>query len=155
MAQAGAYGFALQPSREMKFGSFRQQIGLTFFIASAIVSVFCDYAWAYHFAPYDAKFPTPWSVFALSVNISAVIVCITTTLFVVPLFIAKGFKTQLPTALDHAIATCLAGIVQPLIFVSPHVTNRFNPFLGILVIAPLLAGFVLAATRQQKGQQKQ
>jgi hypothetical protein len=50
----------------MKVGSLRQQIGLTFFIVSAIVSLLCDYIWAYHFAPYDAKFPTPWSVFELS-----------------------------------------------------------------------------------------
>jgi hypothetical protein len=136
----------------MNFGSLRQQISLTFFIVSAFVSLLCDYIWAYHLAPYDAKFPTPWSGFELSAGISAVIVCITTALFAVPLIIVKAFATQLPTASDHAVATCLATSVQPLIFASPHVTDRFNPFLGILFIAPLVAGLVFAAIRRRKRQ---
>ena len=134
---------------DMKFGSFRQRIGLTFFIVSAIVSLLCDYIWAYHLAPYDAEFPTPWSVFELNASISAVIVCATTALFAVPLIFVKTFAVQLPTASDHGVATCLAASVQPLIFVSPHITDRFNPVLGILVIAPLVAGFVFVATRKR------
>ncbi|MDB4614276.1 hypothetical protein OAH18_01165 [bacterium] len=129
--------------------TFRQQIGWAFCIASAIASVFCDYVWAYHFAAYDPKFPTPWGVFTLSLQISIVIVCITTVLFVLPLFTASGFRSLSPTASDHATAAGLGVIVQPVIFVSPHVTDRLNPLPAVLFIAPVLAGFVFVAIRRR------
>ena len=132
----------------MKVGTFRQQIGFTFIVASVIASLVCDYIWAYHCAPYDLTFPTPWSVFELSVNISAVVVCITTALFVAPLFAVSGFKAQSPQVADYVVAAILGIIVQPVIFVSPHVTDRVNPFLAVLVMAPILAGGTFVALRR-------
>jgi|GEM_PF-2815649 ABC-type nitrate/sulfonate/bicarbonate transport system permease component len=132
----------------MKFGDYRQQICFTFFVVSTIVSLLCDYIWAYHFAPNDIKFPSPWSVFEFSARTSVVVVSVTTALFAIPLCIVKAFATHLPTASDHAIATGIAACVQLLVFVSPHVTDRFNPVLGILVTVPLVAGFIFAVTRR-------
>lgn len=133
----------------MKFGTFRQQIGLMFMIGSAISSLICDYLWAYHFAPYDAKFPTPSSVFELSVSVSVVVIAITTALFAGTLFIAPSFKTQVPTVSDYAAAIGFGLIVQPAIFVSPHAITGLNPFLGVVFIAPICAGLTFGWLRKE------
>ena len=133
----------------MKFGTDRQVIGGFFFTASAITSVLCDYVWAFHFAPYSAKFPTPWRVFELSLSISAVVVCVTTVLFVTASSISSGLNTQATRASDMATVAGLAVVVQSVIFISPHVTDRFNPFLAVMFITPMFAGFVFAVIRQR------
>jgi len=133
----------------MKFGTDLQVIGCTFFAVSAITSVLCDYVWAYHFATHSATFPTSWRVFELSINFSAVVVCITTALFVTAASIASGFNTQSPRTSDHLTSTGLAVVIQPVIFVSPHLTDRFNPFLVAMFTTPIFAGFVFSAIRQR------
>ena len=133
----------------MKLGTFRQQIGFTFFVASAFVSVIGDYVWAYHFAPYDRKFPTPSSVFELSLQISVVVVSITVGLFLLPTFAHTNFTIACPTVTDHCAAAVLGCIAQLAIFVSPHLSDRSNPFLAILFLAPIAAGAAFTRLRRR------
>lgn len=133
----------------MTLGTFRQQIGFAFFIASAIVAVIGDYVWAYHFAPYDRKFPTPWSVFELSLQISVVVVSITVVLFLLPTSLDPKFTLAFPSLADYCAAAVLGGIAQLAILVSPHIVDRVNLFLATLVIAPIVAGATFARLRRR------
>jgi hypothetical protein len=132
----------------MTLGTFRQQIGFTFIIASAIVSVIGDYVWAYHFAPYDRKSPTPWSVFELSLQISVVVVSITVVLFLLPTFLDPKFTLASPSLADYCAVAVLGGIVQLAIFVSPHIVDQVNQFLATMVLAPVVAGATFARLRR-------
>ena len=133
----------------MTLGTFRQQIGFAFFIASAIVSVIGGYVWAYHFASYDRKFPTPWSVFELNLQISGVVVSITVVLFLLPTFLDPKFTLAIPSLTDYCAAAALGGIAQLAILVSPHIVDRVNLFLATLVLAPIVAGATFVRLRRR------
>ncbi|MEZ6042962.1 MAG: hypothetical protein R3C20_20865 [Planctomycetaceae bacterium] len=133
----------------MTLGTFRQQIGFMFFIASAILSVIGDYVWAYHFASYDRKFPTPWSVFELSLQISMLVVPITVVLFLLPTLLNPEFTLASPSLADYSCAGVLGGIVQLAILLSPHIVDRASLFLTTLVLAPIVAGGTFARLRRR------
>ncbi len=133
----------------MKFGTFRQQIGFTFCLVSVFVSVIADYLWAYHFASFERKFPTPWSVFQLRLEISVFVVWVSVSLFILPTLAVANLKTAQPTISDHRTAAFLAGIVQSLIFISPHLSKGSSFFLPVLFVTPLSAGTVLSYRRRR------
>jgi membrane protease YdiL (CAAX protease family) len=133
----------------MKFGTFRQQMGFTFCLVSAFVSVIGDYLWAYHFASFERKFPTPWSVFQLRLEISVVVVWVSVSLFILPMLAVAHLKTARPFISDHREAAFLACIVQSLIFISPHLFKGSSLFLPVLFVTPLSAGAVLSYRRRR------
>jgi hypothetical protein len=133
----------------MRFGTFRQQIGFTFCLVSAFVAVIADYLWAYHFASYDRKFPTPWSVFQLNLEISVAVVGVSVSLFLLPTYAVANLKTARPSINDHRAAAFLACIVHSLIFIALHLSKGSGLILPALFVTPLSAGAVLSCRRRR------
>lgn len=133
----------------MRYGTFRQQIGFTFCLVSAFVAAIADYLWAYHFASYDRKFPTPWSVFQLNLEISVAVVWVSVSLFLLPTYAVANLKTARPSINDHRAAAFLACIVHSLIFITPHLSKGSGFSLPALFVTPLTAGEVLSCRRRR------
>lgn len=133
----------------MTIGTFRQQIGFTFCVASAIVSVVGDYIWAYLIAPDDRKFPTPSSLFEINLQISIVVLFITVGLFLLPTYADANFTIAYPTTADHCLVAVLGCAVRSIIFASPRLSDQVNPVLASILFTPIAAGTIFVRLRRR------